>query len=436
MNINPMKRNFGLWLIIFLAAVPIFIWYGMEKISLRFISFDQALASIGQVSGLTGTVLFALALILGARAKFLDKIFSGINNAYIYHHDLGAIAFSLLLLHPVALALRYVLISTQAAFNFLISGDWVIIAGEAGLLIMMFLLILTFFSKLRYQTWKITHKYLGLAFFVSSFHVYFVSSDISQNVLMRTYILSAIIMGMAAILYRSVFPEFLVRKYKYVVEKVENISENLVEVSMVNTGKKMDYEPGQFIFIRFKDRVVGDEIHPFSITSSPGDDKVKIAVKALGDFTSRLKLLKPDTEASVEGPYGKFSYLNFPPERKQIWIAGGIGIAPFLSMARNLNKSVKYDIDLYYCSNTREELAFWDELKEISDKGNGFKILPFCSNESGYISAEFILKTSDWNTNAEIFICGPGAMMNSLKKQFLKLGVKNNSIHMEEFKMY
>lgn len=432
---RTIKKNLGLWLTVFLALVPVLIWFLTAPVEYRFSNQSLILTSMGQISGLIGMGLFALVLVLNTRTKFLDKIFYGVNNVYIWHHNLGAISFSLLLLHPTVLTIKFALISMQTAFNFIITNNFALLSGEIALLLMIFLLILTFFVKLKYQIWKFFHKFFGLAFIFAVLHVLFISSDVSDNLLMRSYMTILLIAGLWAILYRTIYPKFFVKKYAYIVEKVDQISDNLVEITMAPEVKQMDYRPGQFLFIKFEDDVVGREIHPFSMSSAPSDKKLKIVIKNLGDFTARLKILKPGTRAIIEGAFGKFSYLNYPPETKQIWIAGGIGLTPFLSMARSLRRDSSHTIDLYYCVKEKGELAFWNELKSISENIKNFNVLPFCSNESGFISADFIAKTSENIKNSEIFICGPSGMMESLKKQFVKSGVKKYNIHTEEFKM-
>ncbi len=331
-----LRNNFGTGLVIALALIPVLIWISAEPPSSRFLNSILVFTSIGQVSGLAGMAFFALVLVLSTRAKFTDKIFYGLNRAYTTHHNFGAIAFSLLLIHPAALVLKFLLISVSAAFNFIITSDWVLIAGEAALLLMMFLLALTFFVKLKYQIWKFSHKFLGLVFVIASLHVFFIPSDISRSPVLMGYMSILILAGYWAILYRTVLPRFLVKKYDYAVDEIKQEPSNSVEVSMIPIGAKMEYMPGQFIFISFDDEAVGKEIHPFSITSAPAEEKLRITAKELGDFTTRLKILKKGTKVKIEGPFGKFSYLNFLPQHKQIWIAGGIGLAPFLSMARNL----------------------------------------------------------------------------------------------------
>jgi predicted ferric reductase len=158
---------------------------------------------------------------------------------------------------------------------------------------------------------------------------------------------------------------------------------------------------------------------------------VRFTIKALGDYTQKLMDLKPGTKATIEGPFGAFSYLN-GHRKKQVWVAGGIGITPFLSMARNFKR--RYHADLYYCVKTEGEMVFANELTALSDKSPGFHLIPICEDTDGFISAGTINKVSKGLTDKDFFICGPPVMMDALVKQLKELGVTDEQIHIEDFR--
>ena len=89
------------------------------------------------------------------------------------------------------------------------------------------------------------------------------------------------------------------------------------------------------IYLEGKD---GWHRHPFTISSAPHEGVVRVTVKALGDYTSRLQeIIEPGMPAVIGGPHGRFGH--WKGTDRQVWIAGGVGVAPFLSWLRGLERA-------------------------------------------------------------------------------------------------
>ncbi len=107
-------------------------------------------------------------------------------------------------------------------------------------------------------------------------------------------------------------------------------------------------------------------------------------------------------------------------------------MTPFLSMARSPG-SVRYEIDLYYCTEGAEDAFFREELLEISDRNPRFRIIFIRRELLGFITAEDIQAVTGELTRQDIFICGPPVMIRNLRQQFAALGVPRSQIHSEDF---
>lgn len=428
-----LRKNIGLIAIIILSLLPIGIWSLVEPLSLRFFDFNTTMTSFGQIAGLVGMVLFSVSLILSLRSKWLDEFFYGLSNLYNIHQKIGAIAFSLLLFHPLFLVVKYIQFSLrQAALFFLPFRDIAISFGIISLFLMIVLMALTFYVSLKYQRWKISHKLMVVVFIFALLHSFYITSDISRNQILRVYILGLGIIGLAVGFYRSFLHKFFNRNFLYIVKEVTQLKADIVSIKAVSKDRIIKFKPGQFVFVSFTSQGVSRESHPFSIVSAPDDSNLELVIKSLGDFTSQLKNLKVGDTLSVEGPFGKFSYrniLNF----NQIWIAGGVGITPFLSMVRSL-KNDYHKIDLYYCTKDTAEAILSDELLKVASVNKNFRVFIWCSNQNGHINAEIISKQSNGLAGKDIFLCGPSAFISGLKNQFLKLNINKKNIHWEEFK--
>jgi len=428
-----LKKYSGIFIIALLALTPVVLWFNMPVE--RFVSLAAGLTDIGRLAGLVGASLFAVNLILSSHLHILEKFFNGLNKVYIKHALVGKIAVFLLVLHPLFLLGRYGRGSFSGALNFFSIGSFLPKTyGQVSLMILILLITLTLWLRPKYNIWKITHKFMGFAFFLASLHVYFIPSDVARYMPLRVYMLSLAGLGLAAFLYHTVFGWFLIRKYKYKISEVKVLSDIIYEINMEPINKTMKFKPGQFIFINFLDKNIGREGHPFSTTSAPNENKLSILVKNLGDHTAKLKNILPGTMAKIEGPFGVFDY-KVAKNKNQIWIAGGIGIAPFLSMAKSLTKEDGYKIDLYYCVKNVGEAVYLGLLENISmSLSNNFKVITVYSDEGYRIDADFIQKTSGRLSNAnDIFLCAPPPMIRALKEQFAAKGISKNLMHSEEF---
>ena len=427
------KKYLPLIIIIILAWIPVKIWLSMEPMSLRFFDFNSTMTSFGQITGLLGMILFSFNLIIANRSHFFDRIFSGLQNFYNMHKWLGSLSFSLLLFHPLFLVVKYLSISTYEAAQFLLpsSSNMAVTFGIIALLAMIALLVITLYTKIKYHIWRFSHKFMTLVFIFAIFHVLFISSDISRNMFLRYYILIFAFIGLLLGAYRAFFRKFFNQDYEFTVKQAKVLANNVFEIELAPNGKIMKFTPGQFIFIRFVGVGISSEPHPFSIASSKNEENIKVVIKSLGDFTGKIGNVKSGMLAKAEGPFGSF-YENENNTKKEIWIAGGVGITPFLSMARSLSE-IKHNVDLYYCLKNKNEAVLLEDLKSIAFANPKFNVIVWYSEEKGFINADIIGKLSNGVKNVDIYMCGPPAFMKILNGQFINLGVEKNNIHFEEF---
>ncbi len=448
----------GWGLTIILCLIPAVMWFQIHPLT-TIQGYSGTMLAVGRLTGLIGLVMYALNLVYSTRLRLLELMFGGLNRVYIAHHLLGGLAFILLAFHPLFLSLRFAQTSLKEAALLLIPtgltplvavfdggnihhqvvlSQWAIFMGILAFWVMAGLLLITFFIRIPYGIWIQTHQYLGAAFFLIGLHVLFVTSDISTHAALRNYVLIMTAIGLVAFLYQKFGRKIFVRQFLYAVDMVKQTGGDVYEIYLSPHGEKMLHKAGQFIFMRFMDghnQHIGREWHPFSISSGPGDPQLRVSIKGLGDYTKALWALQPGTTAEIEGAYGMFSFADLRNQH-QIWVAGGIGITPFISMAKALPEK-DFQIDLYYSVKTASELVSWPELVSVAEsKGGQFRVFPYVADQqTGYLSADYIEKTSGGLEGKEIFICGPPSMMHSLRSQLSAKSIPGTSIHSEEFAM-
>lgn len=300
------------------GLVPVGLWLvvGPEApIGQRGVGTWPVLA-VGQVAGLVGMALLSVSFVLSARLRGLEDYFGGLDGMYRTHHRVGLVAFGLLLAHPVALALRFVPAEWGRAIAFLGPGHarWAVDLGVYALWGMILLLVLTLTAWVPYDTWKLSHKGLGLVLLGGAVHMWFVEGTrgmtvaVAEHASLWGYMTGLVGMGLAAAVYKiAVLP--LWPKPRYAVSGVGRLSDDVIEVELTPQGESLDFVPGQFVFVTFFGDGLTRESHPYTLCSPADAGTLTVTVKALGDYTRQLyERLEPGMEASLEGPYGRFDY--------------------------------------------------------------------------------------------------------------------------------
>jgi predicted ferric reductase/mono/diheme cytochrome c family protein len=446
----------GPLVLVALCAVPLLLWARSAPLDTRFDGSFTTLTSIAVLCAFAGTSAFALNLVLGARLRLVEALFGGLDRMYAAHRVNGEIAFALLLGHVVLILASRATVSTDTALDLLGPGaGWTVFAGVLAFGAMTVAIVLTLFARLGHEVFVWVQRSFGFIFLVATYHVFTTEGAADESTALNLYMATLATLGVAAFLYRSLLGNVLVPRRRYRVTAVNRLDDFVTEIVMDPVEEPLDFTPGQFVFVNFRSLAlreqfrpievsvrrqvfsiragdVSNQFHPFSITSAPTERRLRITVKAVGDYTCALRRLEEGAEAVVEGPFGSFSHRDLPG-REQIWLAGGIGVTPFLSMARSLRYANEPAVDFYYCVEHAEEAHFLDELKAVAARRDDFRLFLVPRDEIGFVTAERLAKESGALTTREILICGPPAMIESLRSQLTAHGVPGDRIHAEEF---
>jgi predicted ferric reductase len=423
-----MKRNIGSLVIIASVILTVIVWFVFPPENDGSDTFVRRYA--GEILGSTVIVLLSFSLFLSTRPKWAEPYFGGLDKMYMTHRRTSTTAFLLLFVH---------LLTVPISVTDLRIGNYLAMIAFVGIVSIVLVTLaprVPFLSKFltggTYDGWKRLHRFIGIFFILGFIHSLNVKA--LDALIAITWVQMFFIFGTVSYLYTEIFGGFFKKYIPYTVEAVKHPNPSTTEVTLrPKKGAIRKQRAGQFLFVYFPEDRILKESHPFTISSAPHEDVLRVTIKASGDFTRYLfGNLKPDMGAVIEGAYGMFDYKT--GEQKQIWIAGGIGLTPFLAFIRDMDGSLAHDVDFYYTVRHPEEALFVDEIKAAAQKNSRFRPHIRFSATEGSLSMDHILKNTNGNLkDYHIYLCGPLPMIQAFEKNFLDLGLPKDHIHYEEF---
>lgn len=228
--------------------------------------------------------------------------------------------------------------------------------------------------------------------------------------------------------YRVLRPVAMLVRHDFKVANVERLTATTSLV--VITGRdvaQFTYDAGQYATWRFLAPELWHEAHPFSFVSSPGDGTLRLMVKASPDYMAKLGRLTPGARVVVDGPRGGFT-VERATNDMAVLVAGGIGIAPLLPLARRLLENGK-NVALLYAVRSTQDTVFGEELRQL--KARGLRVCYFVDENGQRITADVLGQIA--GINATVFVCGPDAMAGALTRELGRLGVPDRHIVTERF---
>jgi ferredoxin-NADP reductase len=214
--------------------------------------------------------------------------------------------------------------------------------------------------------------------------------------------------------------------------------------------KHFVFKPGQHIDLTlsgFHPDLPGGLTHTFSIASSPCDEELVVATRMRDSaFKQVISILPIGSKAMIEGPMGFFS-LHKNTARPAVFIAGGIGIAPFLSMTSYATaEKLRHPIVLFFANRYIEDAAFIDDLWSLERANPRLRFVPVLTRtdrnyrgwkgETGRFSSEMLFRHVGIVRGPIYYIAGPPTMVTAAHKILVEVGVDEDDIRTEEFAGY
>ncbi len=282
------------------------------------------------------------------------------------------------------------------------------------------------------------HLYAYLAVALSFAHQLAVGSDFNDDRAARVWwiTLYAVVFG-SILWWRVIEPLRLNTRHGLRVHAVKREAPGVISIIM--RGRNLDRlraEPGQFFLWRFLTPIGWWQAHPFSLSAAPRSNRLRITVKSLGDYTSRLSELRRGTRVLAEGPYGTFT-----AERRSrgrvLLIAGGIGITPLRALLDAFGPDD--DVVLLYRVMRTDDVVFADELRQFaSNRGVTVRVISgteIGDDDTDLLGVPALHQRVPDITDRDCFVCGPPGLVDAVRRRLQILQVPRAQLHYERFEL-
>lgn len=394
--------------------------------------------------GFIGLAMMAMQFALTARINRVEASY-GIDLILQFHRYTSVVAFIFILAHPLMLFVTDP--ETLQLLNFL-EAPWRARAAVLATLALVLLVVTSIWRQrlgIPYEPWRTLHGILAVcAVALGLAHALGVGYYLGlfwKGVLWSGIALAALWL----LIYVRLIKPWLMLKRPYLVEDVIPQRGNVWSLVLRPRGHEgMHFQPGQFAWITLEISPFRMREHPFSMSSSAEHpDRLEFGIKAVGDFTNTIKDVKPGTKAYLDGPYGVFTSDRYEDSAGFVFIAGGIGITPVMSMLVSLvDRNDERPLLLIYANKSWEDVTYREELEALKEKLD-LTIIHVLkeppedwTGETGYVDKE-LLECYIYKRPAtrHYFICAVPKMMDQAEAALHDLGVPVTNVHMEHYNL-
>lgn len=424
---NKTKRAAFYFVAVVLLAIPVVTWAQATPFTFR---WPSILRHVSRLLAVLGFVMLFIQYSLSSRMSFIERGL-GLDRLLHLHRRTGIATLVLLVLHGALLTVY------ELALGFLSFSLGKIIGIAALLAVVLAAGAALVWRSLgwKYETWKRVHYASYVVLPLGFFHALRLGTAMNRSTLLVVYYSVLLAVYVAFLVGRAV-RYVRARRNPFTVSEVRRESHDVV--SLCFSGPVPSFAPGQFMLVRIRQDSRYSPSHPYTISSAPTDGFLRLSAKGIGDYSTSLAEVSPGTRAIIEAPFGVFSYQNVG-DADLVFVAGGIGITPFLSQLRELRATPEpRRVRLIWGNKTREDIAFTDELEAAQRELPDFALVHVLSNESwegesGFIDEGLLRRYVPDFATPEFFVCGPPAMMTTVIPALRGLGVDADRIHFERF---
>ena len=365
-------------------------------------------------------------------------------------HQLAALGILVfLLVHPFLYAVPRLSPEPMRAVSFIqrmFTMEWYR-SGVIAWALLLLLVPMGFFRDrlpFRYEIWRASHGLGALLIAGFGLHHTLAVGTHSADRLLTGFWIALTGLAVLTVLFVYLVKPLLQLRRPYRVTANRPVAERTWEVRVrPDHEESIDFLAGQFAWLNLGHSTFSLVEHPFSISSAPADrPEIAFTIKQSGDFTNRIGEIPVGARAWLDGPHGHF-VLPDPPPEEIVFIAGGVGFAPVMSILRQL-RAERWPgrLHLLYGNRIETQILYREELEGMAREMNfNLQLVlseppPGWHGRAGTLCAETLAACLDATRRASwtYFVCGPPPMMNSVERSLLDFGVPGRQIIAERFK--
>jgi len=437
------------WLVVFAVLTAVY-WGSLNAVELTFEPWALR-KSLLYYSGIIAIGMMSVGMILAMRLTVIESLLGGLDKHYRLHKWLGISAVIAAVVHwLVKLEPKWLVkhgfvgpetfktpAGTLGFFDhvdpFAAIRGFAKDLGEWTIYALIVLAIIAIWRRLPYRSFFKTHRLMAIIYLLLAFHSIVLFSKLGWSSpigwLMGALMAAGIVGAIVSLFGRTGHRQQHAGILKQIVRHDQD---NMIEIHLQVDDSWPGHHAGQFAFLTFDSK---EGAHPFSISSAwqPQTRDISFHIKRLGDFTQTLPdHLSIGQPVRIEGPYGRFEFE--PQDAAQIWIAGGVGLTPFLARLQVLAKQpTTSQIHFYLCVRQ----ANTEVVQTIIDlcARTGVKLSTIVSGTDKPLTGEQIRRENPNWQRAHMWFCGPAGLGQSVRDELVSHGLAANHFHQELFEM-
>ncbi|NUM34862.1 MAG: hypothetical protein HUU50_09970 [Candidatus Brocadiae bacterium] len=234
------------------------------------------------------------------------------------------------------------------------------------------------------------------------------------------------------------------KKFIAPILSVRNETHDVKTFRVANVSS-ISFIPGQYCIVSLPDNPqFSKTTKPFTFSHSPTQKEyLELTIKKMGYFTSAMFELKEGDRLEIKGPVGEDLTFEESIQEDIVFLSGGSGITPFMSMIRYwAAKGLSNNLTLLYGNRTEKDIIYEKELDTIRERHPKLKIVHILDTpssswqgEKGRLSKEIILKYTSEPTKKLWYLCGPPPMVAAAKKILSELAVSEENWKVEPWEI-